>query len=273
MTVDHAPEGVKSPTGCPVSGMAAGFDPFQGAYQVDPSSSLRDARKEEPVFYSPLLDYWVVTRYEDIKQIFKTPSVFSPSITLDQITPISDEALQILGSYQFAPGPTIVNEDEPIHTERRRLLLQPFEAENVATLEPKIREVVNTYLDRVIKDGRADLIGDLLYEVPCIVALIFLGVPDEDIETCRHFGMQQTLFTWGHPRRRTNSSRYRDGEVLGIRRRPGRQTQGRPECEGVDPPCDRDAAAAPRPLRRQLPAEHHDEWCGGRARNHHQRHR
>ncbi|BAH53630.1 cytochrome P450 [Rhodococcus opacus] len=199
MTVDHAPEGVKSPTGCPVSGMAAGFDPFQGAYQVDPSSSLRGARKEEPVFYSPLLDYWVVTRYEDIKQIFKTPSVFSPSITLDQITPISDEALQILGSYQFAPGPTIVNEDEPIHTERRRLLLQPFEAENVATLEPKIREVVNTYLDRVIKDGRADLIGDLLYEVPCIVALIFLGVPDEDIETCRHFGMQQTLFTWGHP--------------------------------------------------------------------------
>ena len=28
---------------------------------------------------------------------------------------------------------------------------------------------------------------------------MFLGVPDEDIETCRHFSMQQTLFTWGRP--------------------------------------------------------------------------
>ena len=40
---------------------------------------------------------------------------------------------------------------------------------------------------------------DLFYEVPCIIALMFLGVPDEDIETCRHFSMQQTLFTWGRP--------------------------------------------------------------------------
>lgn len=199
MTVDHASEKLLSPTGCPVSGMAAAFDPFRGTYQIDPSSSLRNARAEEPVFYSPLLDYWVVTRYDDIKHIFKNPGVFSPRITLDQITPISDEALQILGRYQFAPGPTIVNEDEPIHTQRRRLLMQPFEADSVAVLESKIREVVNTYLDRIVESGKADLVGDLLYEVPCIVALIFLGVPDEDIETCRHFGMQQTLFTWGHP--------------------------------------------------------------------------
>ncbi|BBY61905.1 cytochrome P450 [Mycolicibacterium helvum] len=199
MTVDETPLRITSPTGCPVSALATGFNPFEGSYQVDPGSSLQTARVEEPVFYSPLLDYWIVTKYEDAKQIFKNPDVFSASITLDQITPISMEAMQILGSYNFAPGPTIVNEDEPLHTRRRRLLMQPFQADNVTTLEPRIREVVNSYLDRVVAVGKADLVDDLLYEVPCIVALIFLGVPNEDIETCRHFGMQQTLFTWGHP--------------------------------------------------------------------------
>jgi cytochrome P450 len=28
---------------------------------------------------------------------------------------------------------------------------------------------------------------------------MFLGVPDEDIEACSRFGMEQTLFTWGRP--------------------------------------------------------------------------
>jgi cytochrome P450 len=190
---------LKSPTGCPVTEGAAEFDPFRGAYQADPAVALAEARRNEPVFYSPVLDYWVVTRYNDVKEIFKNPDLFSAAITLEQVTPISDEALDILDAGDFAPGPTIVNEDEPIHGERRRALFQPFEQDSVALLEPRIREVINNYIDRFAARGEADLVDDLFYEVPCIVALIFLGVPDEDIETCRQFGMQQTLFTWGRP--------------------------------------------------------------------------
>ncbi|OJG06105.1 Cytochrome P450 116 [Pseudonocardia autotrophica] len=199
MTVqDHEAPSV-TPTGCPVSHMAAAFDPFEGAYQVDPSSSLAQARAEEPVFYSPVLDYWVVTRYEDIKTIFKDPERFSAAITLEQVSPIGEEAIEILDQYDFAPGPTIVNEDDPGHTPHRRSLMAPFEAESVEPLVPRIREVVTEYVDRFVKRGEADLVDDLFYEVPCIIALMFLGVPDEDIETCRQFGMQQTLFTWGRP--------------------------------------------------------------------------
>lgn len=113
--------------------------------------------------------------------------------------PISEEAIEILDKYDFAPGPTIVNEDEPMHTAHRRALMEPFELDSVNVLAPRIREVITEYVDRFVKRGRADLIDDLIYEVPCIVALMFLGVPDEDIETCRQFGMQQTLFTWGRP--------------------------------------------------------------------------
>src|SRR5699024_3054576 len=81
----------------------------------------------------------------------------------------------------------------------RRALFEPFEADSVAPMESQIREIITSYIDNFVRRGNADLVDDLLYEVPCIVALIFLGVPDEDVETCRQFGMQQTLFTWGHP--------------------------------------------------------------------------
>ncbi len=72
--------------GCPVSANAAAFDPFTGPYQVDPAASLRWSRDEEPVFYSPELGYWVVTRYEDVKSVFRDNILFSPSIALEKIT-------------------------------------------------------------------------------------------------------------------------------------------------------------------------------------------
>jgi len=57
----------RAPNGCPVSARAAEFDPFGDGYQQDPPDYVRWAREQEPVFFSPKLGYWVVTRYDDIK--------------------------------------------------------------------------------------------------------------------------------------------------------------------------------------------------------------
>jgi hypothetical protein len=46
------------------------FDPFHNPYLADPYPFFAEARAATPVFYSPDLDYWVVTRYHDIGQIF-----------------------------------------------------------------------------------------------------------------------------------------------------------------------------------------------------------
>src|SRR5688572_15078742 len=79
-----------APTGCPVSARAAGFDPFSDGYQQDPPEYVRWSRDEEPVFWSPELGYWVVTRYDDIKAVFRDPHTFSPSIALEKITPTGE---------------------------------------------------------------------------------------------------------------------------------------------------------------------------------------
>jgi len=48
------------------------FDPFHDPYLADPYPFFAKARAAAPVFYSPDLDYWVVTRYHDIRQVFQT---------------------------------------------------------------------------------------------------------------------------------------------------------------------------------------------------------
>jgi ferredoxin-NADP reductase len=49
-------------------------------------------------------------------------------------------------------------------------------------------------------DGRADLVDQMLWEVPLTVALHFLGVPEEDIDLLRRYSIAHTVNTWGRPR-------------------------------------------------------------------------
>ncbi len=184
----------------PVSPRAAAFDPFEDAYQQDPPACLRWAREEEPVFFSPRLGYWVVTRYDDVKAVFRDPLRFSPSIALEKITPTGPEANAVLASYGYAMNRTLVNEDEPAHMPRRRLLMDPFTPQALAHHEPMVRRLAREYVDRFIDDGRADLVDQMLWEVPLTVALHFLGVPEEDMDTLRRYSIAHTVNTWGRPR-------------------------------------------------------------------------
>ena len=189
-----------APTGCPVSRRAFDFDPFSDGYQQDPPEYLRWAREQEPVFYNPALGYWVVTRYDSIKAIFRDNLTFSPSIALEKITPTGDEANAVLASYGFALNRTLVNEDEPEHMPRRRVLMDPFLPAALKHHQPMVRRLAREYVDRFIDDGKADLVDQMLWEVPLTVALHFLGVAEEDMDTLRKYSIAHTVNTWGRPK-------------------------------------------------------------------------
>lgn len=184
---------------CPLSREAAAFDPFEGPFHLDPSEALRWSRAREPVFFSPRLGYWVVSRYEDVKAVFRDNVTFSPSIALDKVTPFSAEANATLARHGYAMRRTLVNEDEPAHMERRRALMQSFLPEELAHHEPMVRRLAREYVDRFIDRGHADLVEEMLWEVPLIVALHFLGVPEEDMAMLRRYSIAHTVNTWGKP--------------------------------------------------------------------------
>ncbi|UOA28938.1 cytochrome P450/oxidoreductase [Pseudosulfitobacter sp. DSM 107133] len=194
--------------GCPMgdpAAMAREFDPFDTPYQTDPAQALAWARAQNPVFYAPRLGYWVVTRYHDIKAVFRDPVLFSPRNVLEKISPPTDEALRILRSYDYGMDRTLVNEDEPAHLERRRLLLDHFLPENLEHHHAMIRSLTRERIDAIIDDGRANLVEALLYEVPLLVALHFLGVPEDEIDTLRTFSLAHSVNTWGRPSKEQQS--------------------------------------------------------------------
>jgi cytochrome P450 len=95
--IDH-PEGAERNDTGPreAQSLAERFDPFHDPYLADPYPFFAQARAATPVFYSPDLDYWVVTRYHDIRHIFQTPKVFSATNTLAPLQPICPAAGRLL---------------------------------------------------------------------------------------------------------------------------------------------------------------------------------
>lgn len=184
---------------CPFHRKAEEFDAFTGPYQVDPAEALRWSRDQLPVFYSPKLGYWVVSRYDDIKAVFRDNILFSPRNVLEKITPATPEAMEVLKSYGYAMNRTMVNEDEPAHMERRRALMDHFLPDNLEAKQEMVRRLTREKMDAFIDSGRVDLVEAMLYEVPLNVALHFLGVPEDEIAVLRNFSVAHSVNTWGKP--------------------------------------------------------------------------
>ena len=191
-------------TGCPfphdqAQDRARDFDMFDAPYQANPAQSLAWARDQAPVFHAPRMGYWIVSRYDDIKTVFRDPVLFSPANVLERLTPTSDAALEVLKSYGFQLNRTLVNEDEPAHMERRRVLLDHFLPANLAPKAARIRALTRAAVDRFIDAGRVNLVDAMLYDVPLTVALDFLGVPPDDAEKLKSFSVAHSVNTWGRP--------------------------------------------------------------------------
>lgn len=188
-------------TGCPFSNgrAAAEFDPFSLDYQLNPGEHVKWARENEPIFFDEKLGYWVVTRFKDVQEVFRDNITYSPAIALEKITPLTDEARAILNDHEFALKRTLVNEDEPDHTARRRALQGAFDIDELSDKEAMVRRLVTERIDKFIDSGRVDLVSALLYEVPLMVAFHFLGVPEHDMEMLHKYSVAHTVSTWGKP--------------------------------------------------------------------------
>ncbi len=69
------------------------FDPLDPDYLADPYPYFVKFRKEAPIFYAPKIDFWVVSRYEDIAKIVKDPETFSNVRVQEPLHPLTDDAL------------------------------------------------------------------------------------------------------------------------------------------------------------------------------------
>ena len=182
---------------CPITGMGAEFKPSSDDYLQNPYTFFDKARPTEPVFYSPEEDYWVVMEYNDIIEIFKDPETFSAANARHPVQPLCPAAAAERERLNISVEPCLVDETPETHRKHRRIFGNAFTPRRVNQIEGQVRAIVTRYIDAFIEDGRADLVSQLLYEVPALAIFIFLGAKDEDATFVKRLGGDRALVNFG----------------------------------------------------------------------------
>ncbi len=172
---------------CPMSSIGERFNPLSEEQLEDPYSFYAEARREEPVFYSPAFHMWVVTRYSDARAVLGNPTTFSSRKTIDPIVEIAPAAYGVLASGPRVV-PVLVNSDPPDHSRFRRVLNRAFSPPRMRLLEPGIREITLAHIDAIEPLGRADVMEALAFPIPVRVIARLLDVGDEHADQLGRWG-------------------------------------------------------------------------------------
>ncbi|MEM7334101.1 MAG: cytochrome P450 [Chloroflexota bacterium] len=184
---------------CPMSGMAAEFKPSSANYLQNPYKFFEKARPTEPVFYSPEEDCWLVMGYKNIIEVFKDPITFSVANARHPVQPLCPAAAAERDRLNISIEPSLVDEGPETHRKHRRIFGDAFTIRRVNRIEDQVRAIVTRYIDAFIEEGKADLVSQLLYEVPALAIFIFIGAKDEDAVFVKKLGGDRALVNFGWP--------------------------------------------------------------------------
>ena len=76
----------------------------------------------------------------------------------------------------------MLQQDPPDHTRLRGLVVKAFTARRVEDMRPRIQQIVDETLDRIIPRGKMDLIEDFAFRLPVTIICDMLGIPEEHRE-------------------------------------------------------------------------------------------
>lgn len=151
------------------------FNPLSPDFIRDPYPSYDKLRTHAPVLHLPALNGYLVSRNADAALVLR-----DKRFGKDYVTRIGPEALN--EPVYRAMGRWMLTQDPPDHTRLRGLVVKAFTARRVEDMRPKIQAIVDDSIDRVIGQGRMDLISDFAFRLPVIVICDMLGIPETDRE-------------------------------------------------------------------------------------------
>ena len=148
----------------------SGANPLDPAYRADPHPFLKRLRESDPVNETPV-GIWRLTRYADVERLLRdvpTGVRMSDGGTL-RPSPVTG-----------SPSEFMLSQDPPNHTRLRRLVSSAFTPTAVGRMREHVQEIVDQQIDRVLPEGRMDVIADLALPVPSTVICEMMAIPLED---------------------------------------------------------------------------------------------
>lgn len=174
-----------------------GYEPFQ---MKDPFPAYAELRAEQPVMFDERINYFVATRYDDIKAVFDDWETFSSENAQAPVRERGAAAKKIMADGGFTAYSGLSARVPPEHTRMRAIVQKAFTPRRYKALEPAIRENVVNRLERMRSrpERTGDMVADLAYDIPTITILTLIGADTAEIDTYKRWSDSRAALTWGN---------------------------------------------------------------------------
>lgn len=158
--------------------MVTPIDLSDGAsYEAAPPHEwLEHLRRTDPVSWQATNDgdgYWVITRHADVVEVSRQPLLFSASeggVVIEDLAPAQLEMMRKM----------LLAMDPPAHVHHRKPISGEFKARVIAQMEPRIRAICRSILDRAADAADVDFVHDVCAHLPAQVIGELMGLPRDD---------------------------------------------------------------------------------------------
>lgn len=153
--------------------------------QDDPFEAYDELRQHCPVYELPETGLFMVTRYEDVRQVLTTSSVFSsrPGAGAGGANEASKAHAAVFSEKGWVKARTLQRTDPPEHTQYRKILGRVFTNRTVERMRPRLEEITNQLIDNFIDRGSCEFVSEFALPLPGIFICEQLGLPAEEYGT------------------------------------------------------------------------------------------
>ena len=155
------------------------FNPFLPSFRENPYPAYARLRVDDPVHWSPALQVWVLTAYDDCVAVMRDQQTFSsdPRHAKGQLADVLRERRLEL---PLGDVPVVLNVDPPVHTRLRSIVNRAFTPREIEGLRPRVEEISASLLGGAGRGERLEVMSELAEPLPVIVIAELLGVPPSD---------------------------------------------------------------------------------------------
>jgi len=154
------------------------FNPWDEGFRANPYPHYRQLYTRPPYLMNLFMQMALVARYADVSAVLRDHARMSS--VQPKLPGVEQQDL-------FGDAATMLFSDPPTHTRLRRLVSRAFTPKRIKDLEPRIREITNSLLDRVEAKGEMEIMADLATPLPVMVIAEMLGVPPQEYAQFKHW--------------------------------------------------------------------------------------
>lgn len=162
------------------------FEPAGASFE-DVYDFLAETRETSPIFFSQKHQGWMVTRYDHVAQVLK-----SPNFTVENILQAAQngaycpEAARILGNgVDWNLTRHVQSDDSPEHARFRRAIMGVINPKRLREMEGVVLGLVDQLIDAFIDRGHCEYVGEFAYQLSMLTTLNLIGFKDGEDDMSR----------------------------------------------------------------------------------------